>query len=88
MNRRNFLKSFGIACATAVVAPATLLKSKSPQDETGKWYDYPLSPAQRWPTFYNEPNWPPNEEFLEKFRKAFNDTKFKPPVYFKENLPA
>ena len=28
MNRRNFLKSLGVACGTAIVAPATLLKGK------------------------------------------------------------
>ena len=31
MNRREFLKSIGVACGLAVVAPAALLKPKLPE---------------------------------------------------------
>lgn len=83
MNRRNFLKKIGITCATAVVAPTALVK-------VDPWKRLEVLRAQnraegwrvehrKWVNYYN--GWQAGDpELLEKFRAAFRNTKFIPPL--------
>jgi len=93
MNRRNFLKTLGAVVGTAIAAPAVLLAVK-PKSIIGPYIDFD-APVQ-WRNYYTEYKYDP--KLLEKFRKAFRDTKFVAPVprmfhckgvviRFKENLP-
>jgi len=103
MNRRNFLKTLGAVVGTAIATPAVLLAAK-PKNLwmagkggsliTGPYIDFD-APVQ-WRNYYTEYKYDP--KLLEKFRKAFRDTKFVAPVprmfhckgvviRFKENLP-
>ena len=97
MNRRNFLKTLGAVVGTAIAAPAVLLAAK-PKPITGPYID--LDAPVQWRNYSIEYNYSEaeNKELLEKFRKAFKNTRFIPPVsrmfhckgvpiYFKENLP-
>jgi len=107
MNRRNFLKTLGAVVGTAIAAPAVLLAAK-PKNLwmagkgggliTGPYID--LDAPVQWRNYSIEYNYSEaeNKELLEKFRKAFKNTRFIPPVsrmfhckgvpiYFKENLP-
>ena len=86
MNRRNFLRSLGIACATADVTPVTLLVNKP---KTG-WFDVPM-PSRiemephlhrvdvKWKDYYANGD-DHSKELLKKFKEAFKNTKFKPPI--------
>lgn len=66
MNRRNFLKQIGIICTAAVVAPATLIKTKAPLTYKGVPFVYAssFSPGEwiDWSPF-------PTEECRRKYRE-------------------
>ncbi len=83
MNRRTFLKSIVTVCGTAVVCPGELLKGGSKPG----WYDFkvPIDKSVKWKAYYNGGYFKSEaeyEEFLKKFRAAFKNTKFKPPVTY------
>ena len=93
MNRRNFLKTLGAVVGTAIAAPAVLLAVK-PKPITGPYID--LDAPVQWRNYCTEYKYDP--KLLEKFRKAFRDTKFVAPlprmfhckgvvIRFKKNLP-
>lgn len=87
MNRRNFLKSLGAACATAVVAPVALLKKKRhpgldkiPVEYIGRRVKLP------WKHFYMDYNYSQIHknrlyaQLCDELEKEFWNTEFKSPL--------
>lgn len=64
MKRRGFLKYLGIA----VAAPSAVLAVSKPEKPWAGFYD-----------FHPFPNEEARQEYIQKFRAAFKNTKFKPP---------
>jgi hypothetical protein len=79
MNRRSFLKSLTAACGAAVICPGELLKDKpEPITYIGRRIKLP------WKHYYITYRFKANQkdkELLRKFRKAFKNTKFHPPIF-------
>ncbi|MCK5608357.1 twin-arginine translocation signal domain-containing protein [Candidatus Pacearchaeota archaeon] len=83
MNRRSFLKSIAVACGAAVVCPGELLKGDPwIKAATLRKKNTVLGAKCKWKAYHNGGHFKSEAEykrFLEKFRTAFKNTKFKPP---------
>lgn len=82
MNRRTFLRSTATVCGAAIMCPGELLKS-DPWIKAAALRKKNAAVGAKWKAYYNGGYFKSEaeyKEFLGKFRAAFKNTKFKPPL--------
>ncbi len=82
MNRRNFLKSLGVACSAAIIAPVASLKAEPKSVDKWPMYHAQVHIRGARSGILIAGDYLSEEKFLKKFREAFKNTKFQPPIYY------